>query len=231
MFIYVTIIMANNLLYRGGEAQSLVTKGNIMHTLSKKEKEVYDYICATIEENGYSPSVRDIRDNLGIKSTSTVHSYLGKLEEKGYIRKEDGKSRTLTLEGGVKSPKNKNRIPILGQVAAGLPILAEQNIEGYIDFVPAEKRIQSELFALRIKGESMIEAGIMDGDYVVVCRTSYVENGDIAVVIIDDEATVKTFYRENGHFRLQPENKTMKPIITNELFILGKVIACVRYYG
>jgi repressor LexA len=202
-----------------------------MQPLTRKKKEVYDYICATLEENGYSPSVRDIRDNLGIKSTSTVHSYLGKLEEKGYIRKEDGKSRTLTLEGGVKSPKNKNRIPILGQVAAGLPILAEQNIEGYIDFVPAEKRIQSELFALRIKGESMIEAGIMDGDYVVVCRTSYVENGDIAVVIIDDEATVKTFYRENGHFRLQPENKTMKPIITGELFILGKVIACVRYYG
>ncbi|MBQ8403301.1 MAG: transcriptional repressor LexA [Clostridia bacterium] len=201
-----------------------------MQPLTKREKEVYDYICATLEENGYSPSVRDIRDNLGIKSTSTVHSYISKLEEKGYIRKQDGKSRTLTPEGGTQPKARGNRIPILGQVAAGLPILAEQNIEGYIDFVPAEKRLVGELFALRIKGESMIEAGIMDGDYVVVCRTSYVENGDIAVVLIDDEATVKTFYREAGYFRLQPENKDMKPIITNELYILGKVIANVRYY-
>ena len=202
-----------------------------MHTLTKKEKEVYDYICATIEENGYSPSVRDIRDNLGIKSTSTVHSYLGKLEEKGYIRKEDGKSRTLTLEGGAKSPKNKNRIPILGQVAAGLPILAEQNIEGYIDFVPAEKRIQSELFALRIKGESMIEAGILDGDIVVVKKTCYAENGEIVVAMVDNEATVKTFFRENGHYRLQPENSTMEPIIVNEVDILGKVCALQRAYA
>ena len=202
-----------------------------MQVLTRKEKEVYDYICATIEENGYSPSVRDIRDNLGIKSTSTVHSYINKLEEKGYIRKQDGKSRTLTPESGTQPKALRSRIPILGQVAAGLPILAEQNIEGYIDFVPSEKRLAGELFALRVKGESMIEAGIMDGDYVVVCRTSYVENGDIAVVLIDDEATVKTFYREAGHFRLQPENKTMKPIITNELYILGKVIASVRYYG
>lgn len=202
-----------------------------MQPLTRKEKEVYDYICATLEENGYSPSVRDIRDNLGIKSTSTVHSYINKLEEKGYIRKQDGKSRTLTPESGTQPKTLRSRIPILGQVAAGLPILAEQNIEGYIDFVPSEKRLAGELFALRVKGESMIEAGIMDGDYVVVCRTSYVENGDIAVVLIDDEATVKTFYREAGHFRLQPENKTMKPIITNELYILGKVIASVRYYG
>jgi repressor LexA len=202
-----------------------------MQPLTRKEKEVYDYICATLEENGYSPSVRDIRDNLGIKSTSTVHSYINKLEEKGYIRKQDGKSRTLTPESGTQPKAARSRIPILGQVAAGLPILAEQNIEGYIDFVPSEKRLAGELFALRVKGESMIEAGIMDGDYVVVCRTSYVENGDIAVVLIDDEATVKTFYREAGHFRLQPENKTMKPIITNELYILGKVIASVRYYG
>ena len=202
-----------------------------MQPLTRKEKEVYDYICATLEENGYSPSVRDIRDNLGIKSTSTVHSYINKLEEKGYIRKQDGKSRTLTPESGTQPKAQKSRVPILGQVAAGLPILAEQNIEGYIDFVPSEKRLAGELFALRVKGESMIEAGIMDGDYVVVCRTSYVENGDIAVVLIDDEATVKTFYREAGHFRLQPENKTMKPIVTNELYILGKVIASVRYYG
>ena len=206
-------------------------KGIIMQSLTRREKEVYDFICATIEQNGYSPSVRDIRDNLGIKSTSTVHSYISRLEEKGYIRKEEGKSRTLTLgDDASAGGRSKTRIPILGQVAAGLPVLAEQNIEGYIDFSAGDKRLLGELFALRVKGESMIEAGIMDGDYVIVCRTSYVENGDIAVALVEDEATVKTFYRENGHFRLQPENKTMKPIITKDLYILGKVIANVRYY-
>lgn len=201
-----------------------------MKPLTRREKEVYDYICRTIEENGYSPSVRDIRDSLGIKSTSTVHAYINHLEEKGYIHKEDGKSRTLTV-GDELVPKSKTRVPILGQVAAGLPILAEQNIEGYIEFTPSEKGMAGELFALRVKGESMIEAGIMNGDYVIVCRTSYVENGDIAVVLVEDEATVKTFYRENGHYRLQPENKTMKPIIAKELYVLGKVIADVRYYN
>ena len=201
-----------------------------MQSLTKREKEVYDYIFATIEENGYSPSVRDIRDSLGIKSTSTVHAYINKLEEKGYIKKQEGKSRTLTPDDERASAKNRNRVPILGQVAAGLPILAEQNIEGYIDFVPPVKSMTGELFALRVKGESMIEAGIMDGDHVIVCRTSYVENGDIAVALVGDEATVKTFYRENGRFRLQPENSSMKPIITDELHVLGKVIANIRYY-
>jgi repressor LexA len=201
-----------------------------MQTLTRREKEVYDYICATIAENGYSPSVRDIRDSLGIKSTSTVHAYINKLEEKGYIRKQDGKSRTLTPDDNLAAAKNKNKIPILGQVAAGAPILAQQNIEGYIDFTAPLGNTYGEAFALRVKGESMIEAGIMDGDYVIVCRTSYVDNGDIAVVLIEDEATVKTFYREDGHFRLQPENSSMKPIIAKELYVLGKVIANVRYY-
>jgi repressor LexA len=201
-----------------------------MQTLTRREKEVYDYICATKAENGYSPSVRDIRDSLGIKSTSTVHAYINKLEEKGYIRKQDGKSRTLTPDDNLAAAKNKNKIPILGQVAAGAPILAQQNIEGYIDFTAPLGNTYGETFALRVKGESMIEAGIMDGDYVIVCRTSYVDNGDIAVVLIEDEATVKTFYREDGHFRLQPENSSMKPIIAKELYVLGKVIANVRYY-
>ncbi len=200
-----------------------------MKPLTRREKEVYDYICATIERNGYSPSVRDIRDNLGIKSTSTVHAYINRLEEKGYIHKEEGKSRTLTV-GDELPARRSTRVPILGQVAAGLPILAEQNIEGYIDFAPDDLGMAGELFALRVKGESMIEAGIMNGDFVIVCRTSFIENGDIAVLLIDDEATVKTFYREDGHFRLQPENKTMKPIITKELYVLGKVIAAIRYY-
>ncbi|MBR5187834.1 MAG: repressor LexA, partial [Clostridia bacterium] len=128
------------------------------------------------------------------------------------------------------TPPRAANIPIVGQVAAGLPILAQENCEGYLEFCPPKGALKGELFALRVKGESMIEAGILDGDYVVVNRTNYVDNGDIAVVLIGDEATVKTFYRENGVFRLQPENHTMAPIITKEVYILGKVIANIRYY-
>lgn len=201
-----------------------------MEVLTPQEKAVYDYISRTIEKSGYAPSVRDIKDAIGVKSTSTVHSYLEKLEKKGYIIKEQGKSRTIRTREKQEEPAAK-KIPILGQVAAGMPILAVENCEGYIDFCPSRKvGIGDELFALRIKGESMIEAGIMNGDCVIVSRTSYVENGDIAVVLIDDEATVKTFYRENGIFRLQPENSRMKPIIVKNVHILGKVIANVRYY-
>ncbi|MGM9663624.1 MAG: transcriptional repressor LexA [Eubacteriales bacterium] len=201
-----------------------------MEVLTPQEKAAYDYISRTIEKSGYAPSVRDIKDAIGVKSTSTVHSYLEKLEKKGYIIKEQGKSRTIRTREKQEEPTAK-KIPILGQVAAGMPILAVENCEGYIDFCPSRKiGIGDELFALRIKGESMIEAGIMNGDCVIVSRTSYVENGDIAVVLIDDEATVKTFYRENGIFRLQPENSRMKPIIVKNVHILGKVIANVRYY-
>lgn len=201
-----------------------------MEKLTERERRVYDYICSVIEKNGYSPSVRDIKTALGIKSTSTVHAYLERLERKEYIRKEQGKSRTVRI-GDESSSKGSVSVPILGQVAAGLPILAEENFDGYIDFCPSRTvDARSELFALLVRGESMIEAGILDGDYVIVSRTSYVENGDIAVALIEDEATVKTFYRENGVFRLQPENKTMKPIIAKEVYILGKVVANVRYY-
>lgn len=201
-----------------------------MQTLTEKEREMYQYICKVMEEMGYAPSVRDIQNALSIKSTATVHSYLNKLEDKGYIQKEQGKSRTLRVGADTPAPQGTVRVPIVGQVAAGLPILAEQNYDGYVDFCPPRGLSRAELFALRIKGESMIEAGIMNGDYVIVSRTSYVENGDIAVVLLDDAATVKTFYRENGAFRLQPENRTMKPIITKEVYILGKVIANIRYY-
>jgi len=200
-----------------------------MENLTERERRVYDYICEVIGKDGYSPSVRDIQNALGIKSTSTVHSYIERLESKGYIRKEQGKSRTLRTGADVEEAYSI-KIPVLGQVAAGLPILASENLEGYVEFCLPRGTLASELFALRIKGTSMIEAGIMDGDIVIVSRTSYVGNGDIAVVLIEDEATVKTFYKENGHFRLQPENKEMSPIITKEAVILGKVIACTRYY-
>ncbi len=200
-----------------------------MQSLTDKEREMYQYIGKVMTEKGYAPSVRDIQNALGIKSTATVHSYLNRLEEKGYIQKEQGKSRTLRV-GAEPTVSGMVRVPVIGQVAAGLPIVAEQNCEGYMDFCPPRGFSRAELFALRVKGESMIEAGIMNGDCVIVSRTSYVENGDIAVVLLEDEATVKTFYRENGAFRLQPENHTMKPIITKEVYILGKVIANIRYY-
>lgn len=197
-----------------------------METLTEKEKRMLEYITEVIEKNGYSPSVRDIRSALGIKSTATVHGYLERLEKKGYIRKESGKSRTLTVDGT--SPVTR-KVPIIGKITAGLPILAVENFEGYVDF--SETKYKSdELFALRVSGTSMIEAGILDGDIVIVSNRRYAENGDIIVALIDDAATVKTYYKENGHFRLQPENSTMEPIITKDLTVLGKVVASIRYY-
>ena len=203
-----------------------------MNELSIKERAVLEYIKEKIASNGYSPSVRDIRSDLGIKSTSTVHSYLSRLEQKGYIRKEDGKSRTLRIDGlGSSVSSGGISVPIIGSVTAGVPILAYENQEGFVIY-PGNKPVSDvkSLFALRVKGESMIEAGIFDGDIVIAESTPSAENGDIVIALIGDEATVKSFYRENGRFRLQPQNKTMKPIITDELTILGKVISSVRYY-
>lgn len=199
-----------------------------MEILSVQEKKVYDYVSRTIAENGYSPSVRDIQKALAIKSTSTVHIYLKRLEELGYITKENGKSRTLRVDGD--NGALKNRIPILGLVRAGTPISAEQNFDGYVDFTPPKGYRRENLFALKIKGDSMKDAGILEGDTVIVNRTDYAENGDVVVAIIEDEATVKTFYRENGRFRLQPQNKALNPIVVDDLSILGKVIACLRLY-
>lgn len=200
-----------------------------MKPLTEKEQEIYDFIAQSIRRDGFSPSVRDIRSALGIRSTSTVHLYLRKLEEKGYITKEQGKSRTVRIEGDEGDEPGEDGIPIIGCVAAGLPIFAEQNFDGYVDFnAPGEDR--EKLFALRVKGESMIEAGIMNGDLIIVRAESCAENGDTVVVLVDDEATVKEFYKENGHYRLQPRNSKMKPIIVPECSILGRVIACVRYY-
>ncbi len=206
-----------------------------MTTLDHKEQLIFDYIKENIKKNGYSPSIRDIRTALGIKSTSTVHTYLERLERKGYIQKENGKSRTLRVEGLMPEDfipeENSDMVPLIGRVTAGQPILAVENYEGYIQY-PAgvTRRPDNDLFALRVSGTSMIEAGIRDGDIVIIEKTSTAENGDIVVALIDDEATVKTFYKEDGHFRLQPENRTMLPIIVNSLMILGKVVASVRFY-
>ena len=205
-----------------------------MIELEPKEQLIFDYIKDNIIKKGYAPSIRDICAALNIKSTSTVHVTLDKLEKKGYIRKENGKSRTLRIEGAAPEENDEpdfTRVPVLGRVTAGQPILAVENYEGYVCFPKSNRPMPAgELFALKVKGTSMIEAGIMDGDTVIVERTSAAENGDIVVALIDDEATVKTFYKENGHFRLQPENRTMLPIIVTSLMILGKVVASVRYY-
>lgn len=196
-----------------------------MEKLKQKEQKVLTYVKNFTIENGYAPSVRDICRDLNYKSTSTVHMYLNRLERFGYITKEEGKSRAITLN--TPTPK-VSIVPIIGTVAAGQPILAEQNLDGYIGYVG--NRGGEELFGLRVKGESMIDAGILDGDLVIAERTCYAENGEIVVALVEDEATVKTFYRENGHYRLQPENETMDPIIVSEVDILGKVIAIQRSY-
>ena len=197
--------------------------------LTKKEKLVFDYLVKTINDNGYAPSVRDIGASLGIKSTSSVHLYLHNLEAKGLIEQDAGKRRTIRVCAPYSSSFGK--VPLLGAITAGSPILAVENFEGYVDLPwNSAKYSTEELFALKVRGESMIEAGIFDGDVVIVRKTSYADNGQIVVALIDDEATVKTFYREDGHFRLQPENKTMEPIIVDEVAVLGIVIASFRQY-
>ena len=203
-----------------------------MEKLTVKEQEVYDFICQNLRRAGYAPSVRDIQNALGIKSTSTVHSYLDRLEAKGYISKTAGKSRTnRTSDLDTRTSGESVKIPLVGQVAAGSPILAVQNIERHIDFPLGNKTYSAnDLFALRVKGESMIEVGIANGDIIIVKKQGYAENGQIVVALIDDEATVKTFYKENGHIRLQPENSTMQPIIVDSVLILGKVVAAVKYF-
>jgi len=193
-----------------------------LRELTTKESAVFDLIRRSLEK-GVIPSVRAIGAELGIKSTSSVHRYLTSLEEKGYIERGDGLNRSIRLPGSQVS-----HIPVLGVVTAGQPILAVESVEEYI---PVQLRGNSkELFALRVRGESMIKAGILDGDLIIARRTPTAENGEIVVALIDDEATVKRFYKENGGFRLQPENDTMEPIYTDHLMILGRVVGLQREY-
>lgn len=197
--------------------------------LTKKEKLVFDYLVQSINENGYAPSVRDIVASLGIKSTSSVHLYLHNLEAKGYIEQDAGKKRTLRICAPYARVAGK--VPLLGSITAGSPILAVENFEGFVDLPwNSAKYSTDELFALKIKGESMIEAGILDNDVVIVRKTGYADNGQIVVALIEDEATVKTFYKEEGHFRLQPENSTMSPIIVDNVTLIGVVVASFRQY-
>ena len=203
-----------------------------MKDLKPKEQRVLDFIRESIALNGYAPSVRDICAALNIKSTSTVHLYLRKLEEKGHIDRCDGKSRAIRVDGNNNCGRAENtyKVPILGQVAAGTPILTIENFDGYLDYTTLKKYEKDSLFALKIAGTSMIDAGILDGDYVVVEYRPYADNGDIVVAMVDDSATVKRFFKEKGRYRLQPENSEMDPIIVDEVSILGKVVASLRYY-
>ena len=203
-----------------------------MSELNTKERAIYEFIITTIKKEGFSPSVRDIKETLGIKSTSTVHNYLEKLEKKGYIQKEPGKSRTIRVDNvDAGGRKTAIRVPIVGKVTAGIPILAVENHEGYLDFpIYRQSYLHSKLFALKVRGESMIEAGIMDGDYIIVERRNYASDGETVVALIDDEATVKKYYVENGYIRLQPCNANMRPLIVQDVAILGHVISVMRFY-
>lgn len=198
-----------------------------MKELNPTQKKIYEFL-AERSQNGVPPSVREICSAVGLKSTSSVQANLIALERAGYIERGDPKlKRSIRVLGP--EADNTTKVPLVGTVTAGMPILAVEQIEGYISYSgPASK--DKPLFALHIRGESMINAGILDGDIVIVEKTPVAENGEIVVALIEDEATVKTFYKENGHFRLQPENDTMDPIIVDEVIILGKVKALTRYF-
>ena len=197
--------------------------------ITDKQKEILEYIKEMILKKGYPPAVREICEAVHLKSTSSVQSHLESLEKNGYIRRDPTKPRTIEIldDDFALTRREVVNVPVIGTVAAGTPILAEQNIEDYLP-IPAEMLPNKEVFMLKVKGNSMIEAGIYSGDKVIVAKQPDAENGDKVVALVDDSATVKTFYKENGHFRLQPENSTMDPIILDHVEILGKVIGLFR---
>ena len=199
--------------------------------ISKKQEEILNYIKNEILERGFPPAVREICQAVGLKSTSSVHSHLESLERNGYIRRDRTKPRAIEIldESFNMIRREMVNVPIIGTVAAGQPILAEQNIEGYFP-IPTEYMPNKQSFMLKVKGESMINAGIFDGDKVLVKQQATAENGDIVVALVDDSATVKTYYKENGHYRLQPENDSMDPIIVDKCEILGKVFGVFRIF-
>jgi len=199
--------------------------------LSSKQQEILEYIKQEILKRGYPPAVREICEAVDLKSTSSVHSHLSTLEKKGYIRRDPTKPRAIEVcDDSFNTVRTDTvSIPVVGTVAAGQPILAEQNISNYFP-IPLEYVPKHDAFILKVKGESMINAGIFSGDQVLVESTQDVRNGDIVVALIEDSATVKTFYRENGYIRLQPENDTMDPIIVQDCTILGKVFGVYRFY-
>ena len=202
-----------------------MSKGKI----TDKQREILEYIKETILHKGYPPAVREICEAVHLKSTSSVHSHLETLEKNGYIRRDPTKPRTIEIldDDFALTLREMVNVPVIGTVAAGMPILAEENIEDYMP-IPVEMLPNKEVFMLKVKGESMIEAGIFNNDKVIVAKQPDANNGDMVVALLDDSATVKTFYKENGHIRLQPENSSMDPIIVDDVQILGKVIGLFR---
>ena len=203
-----------------------------MEILSAKQQEILEYLKECILKKGYPPAVREICDAVHLKSTSSVHAHLETLETKGYIRRDPTKPRAIEILDDTFNLARRElvNVPIVGTITAGEPILAVENIEGYFPVPPEYIKTNKELFMLKVKGESMINAGIFDNDIVIVNRTPVAENGEIVVALVGDEATVKRFYKEKGHFRLQPENDSFEPIIVDEVVLLGKVISLIRYY-
>ena len=199
--------------------------------ISKKQQEILDYIKEEILKKGYPPAVREICEAVKLKSTSSVHAHLETLEKNGYIRRDPTKPRAIEIvdENFNLTRREMVNVPIVGKVAAGEPILAVENIENYFP-IPAEFMPNEPTFILQVQGESMINAGILDGDYVLVQQQPTANDGDMVVALVDDSATVKTFYKENGYYRLQPENDFMDPIIVSEVMIMGKVIGTFRFF-
>ena len=204
-----------------------MTQGKI----SKKQMEILEYIKEQILTRGYPPAVREICEAVNLKSTSSVHSHLETLEKNGYIRRDPTKPRAIEIidDSFNLTRREMANVPMIGRVAAGEPLLAQENIEYYFP-IPVEFMPNNDAFLLTVKGESMVNAGIFDGDYVLVEKQNTAENGDMVVALVGDGATVKTFYREEGVFRLQPENDFMDPIIVEQVEILGKVIGVFRFF-
>ena len=199
-------------------------------TITEKQSEILEYIKAQIIERGFPPAVREICEAVHLKSTSSVHSHLETLEKNGYIRRDPTKPRAIEIldDAFNLTRREMAQVPIVGRVAAGEPLLAEQNIEDYFP-IPVERLPNNQTFLLQVKGESMINAGILNGDYILVEQTPSASNGEVVVALVEDGATVKRFFKENGHYRLQPENDTMDPIIVDEVTIVGKMIGLLRF--
>lgn len=199
-----------------------------MDDLSSRQRQILDFIRKEVATKGYPPSVREVGQAVGLSSSSTVHGHLNKLEERGYIRRDPTKPRAIELlDKAMPIRKDVTYAPVLGKVTAGTPILAVENIEDFFP-IPSDFANYEEVFMLKVRGESMIQAGILDGDYVVVRSQSHANSGDIVVALIEDEATVKRFFHEGDQIRLQPENDTMEPIIVKDCTILGKVVGVFR---
>jgi repressor LexA len=203
--------------------------------VTERQRAILDYLRAFVDEHGYPPTVREIGEAVGLRSPSTVHAHLAQLERAGFLRRDPTKPRAIELTDRRReadAPPDVHRLPLVGEIAAGSPLLAEQNIEDYLA-VPEPLSAGGEEFVLRVKGDSMVDAGILDGDFVVVQRRQDAENGQIVVALpgddeTADEATVKRFFREDGRIRLQPENETLEPIYADHVQVLGKVIGVFR---